>query len=72
VVTTDTSIAHLAGAMGKRVFLLLPYLADWRWMQDTSTTPWYPTARLFRQPAPGDWPSVFATVAAPLGRMACF
>ena len=55
VITTDTCIAHLAGAMGKPVWILLPHLADWRWMQQTRTTPWYPTARLFRQAKPGDW-----------------
>ena len=62
VITTDTSIAHLAGALGKPVWILLPHLADWRWMQDRPTTPWYPTARLFRQPAPGDWSSLLDRV----------
>lgn len=66
VVTTDTSIAHLAGAMGKPVWILLPHLADWRWMQQIETTPWYPTARLFRQPAPGNWPGVLDRVIAEL------
>jgi tetratricopeptide (TPR) repeat protein len=60
VLTTDTSIAHLAGALGKPVWILLPHLADWRWMQETETTPWYPTARLFRQRAPGDWSELLA------------
>ncbi len=69
VITTDTSIAHLAGAMAKPVWILLPHLADWRWMQLLETTPWYPTARLFRQPAPGDWASVVAHVFAELGRI---
>jgi tetratricopeptide (TPR) repeat protein len=55
VITTDTCIAHLAGAMDKPVWILLPHLADWRWMQETETTPWYPSARLFRQDAAGDW-----------------
>ena len=55
IVTTDTSIAHLAGAMAKPVWILLPHLSDWRWMQEVGTTPWYPTARLFRQSIPGDW-----------------
>jgi hypothetical protein len=55
VVTIDTSIAHLAGALGKPVWLLLPAYADWRWFQDEETTPWYPTMRLFRQTTPGDW-----------------
>jgi tetratricopeptide (TPR) repeat protein len=53
IITTDTCIAHLAGAMGKPVWILLPHLADWRWMQQIETTPWYPTARLFRQRTPG-------------------
>jgi Tfp pilus assembly protein PilF len=58
VITTDTCIAHLAGAMAKPVWILLPHLGDWRWMQELETTPWYPTARLFRQGIPGDWPGV--------------
>jgi tetratricopeptide (TPR) repeat protein len=58
VVTTDTCIAHLAGAMGKPVWILLPHLGDWRWMQNIETTPWYPTARLLRQSEPGDWTGV--------------
>jgi tetratricopeptide (TPR) repeat protein len=62
VITTDTSIAHLAGALGKPVWILLPHLADWRWMQETESTPWYPTARLFRQRAPGDWPELLTRV----------
>lgn len=66
VITTDTSIAHLAGAMGKPVWILLPYLSDWRWMQDIETTPWYPTAQLFRQSAPGDWAGLLEGVTASL------
>jgi Glycosyltransferase family 9 (heptosyltransferase) len=58
VITTDTCIAHLAGAMGKPVWILLPHFADWRWMERTGATPWYPTARLIRQTKPGDWNGV--------------
>ena len=63
VITTDTSIAHLAGAMAKPVWILLPWLSDWRWMQQIETTPWYPTARLFRQPQSGDWESILRRIA---------
>ncbi|HKN22753.1 MAG TPA: tetratricopeptide repeat protein, partial [Terracidiphilus sp.] len=66
VITTDTCIAHLAGAMGKPVWILLPHLADWRWMQASETTPWYPSARLFRQTSPGDWAGVLERVIAAL------
>jgi tetratricopeptide (TPR) repeat protein len=69
VVTTDTCIAHLAGAMGKPVWILLPHLSDWRWMQRIETTPWYPTARLFRQHTSGDWAGVLDCVIAELGEL---
>jgi tetratricopeptide (TPR) repeat protein/glycosyltransferase involved in cell wall biosynthesis len=62
VITVDTSVGHLAGALGKPVWILLPYAPDWRWMLNRSDSPWYPTARLFRQPSPGDWTTVFAQV----------
>jgi tetratricopeptide (TPR) repeat protein len=70
IITTDTSIAHLAGAMGKPVWILLPHLGDWRWMQEIETTPWYPTARLLRQPSPGDWSSVVDRAAGDLADFA--
>jgi tetratricopeptide (TPR) repeat protein len=68
VITTDTSIAHLAGAMGKPVWILLPHLGDWRWMQERETTPWYPTARLLRQKTPGDWAGLVERVTGELSR----
>jgi len=66
VVTVDTSIAHLAGALGKRTFLMLPYNADFRWMADRDDTPWYPATRLFRQTRPGQWSDVVAAVGRAL------
>ena len=62
VISVDTAVAHLAGALGKPVVILLPYAADFRWMRDRGDSPWYPTAELFRQPAFGDWDSVIARV----------
>ncbi|HHP7244822.1 MAG TPA: tetratricopeptide repeat protein, partial [Elainellaceae cyanobacterium] len=69
VITVDTAVAHLAGALGKRVWILLPYASDWRWMLDRDDSPWYPTARLFRQPEPGDWADVFTQLKSALHQL---
>ena len=63
VITVDTAVAHLAGAMGKPTFILLKQRADWRWGEDSSDSAWYPTARLFRQSRAGEWSDIFATIA---------
>ena len=63
VIAVNTAVAHLAGGMGKPVFLLVPFAPDWRWLLARTDSPWYPTMRLFRQPRPGDWPSVIASLA---------
>ena len=63
VITSDTSIAHLAGALGRPVWVALQHIPDWRWLSERPDSPWYPTMRLFRQQAPGDWTSVFSQIA---------
>jgi tetratricopeptide (TPR) repeat protein len=69
VISVDTAVAHLAGALGRPVWTLLPYAADWRWLRDRSDSPWYPTMRLFRQPAWGDWSSLIKEVAGELATL---
>ncbi len=70
VISVDTSAAHLAGALGLPVWVLLPYLPDWRWGLGRPDTPWYPTMRLFRQRRPGEWASVIEDAARQLRRAA--
>ena len=69
VITSDTSAAHLAGALGVRVWVALPKLPDNRWLLEREDSPWYPTMRLFRQTISGDWPAVFARMAGELERL---
>jgi tetratricopeptide (TPR) repeat protein len=70
VITIDTAIAHLAGALGKPVWIMLPFASDWRWLIGREDSPWYPSARLFRQPRFGDWDSVVQRVAEQLAQRA--
>jgi hypothetical protein len=69
VIAVDSSVAHLAGAMGRPVWLMLPYSLDWRWLRDREDSPWYPTMRLFRQSKPRDWQSVFNRLPGELSRI---
>ena len=69
VISVDTSVVHLAGAMGKPVFLLDRYDHCWRWLSGREDSPWYPSLRIFRQARPGEWAPVIARVAAALTRM---
>ena len=66
VITVDTAVAHLAGALGRKVWVVMPFAADWRWLLDRETSPWYPSMRLFRQPRPGAWEPVFSDVSKAL------
>jgi tetratricopeptide (TPR) repeat protein len=66
IITVDTSVAHLAGALGRPVWMMLPYALDWRWLRDREDSPWYPTMRLFRQRTPLVWDDVLTRVSAEL------
>ncbi len=66
IISVDTSVAHLSGALGRKTWILLPFSADWRWLRHRDDSPWYPTARLFRQRSIGDWDGVLARVQSAL------
>ena len=69
VISVDTSAAHLAGAMGKPVWILLSFFPDWRWLLDRDDSPWYPTAKLYRQHMPGAWDETIRRAATDLFRI---
>lgn len=69
LVSVDSSPVHLAGALGRPAWVLLPFVPDWRWLMDRDDTPWYPGMRLFRQPSIGDWPSAIAQMGEALGQL---
>ena len=69
VISVDTSVAHLAGALARPLWVLLPFVPDWRWLQEREDNPWYPSARLFRQGARGDWAGVIGRVAQALRQL---
>ena len=70
VISVDTSVAHLAGALARPVWTALPLVPEWRWLLDRSDSPWYPSMRLFRQTTDGDWGTVVADIAAALRPLA--
>ena len=69
LITIDTAVAHLAGALGRPAWVLLQFAPDWRWMRGRNDSPWYPTLKLFRQPRPGDWRTPMSAVVEELGKL---
>jgi len=66
IITSDTSVAHLAGALGRPVWLMLQFIPDWRWLLGRNDSPWYPSMRLFRQQIPGNWAEVIQRISMSL------
>jgi hypothetical protein len=69
IITCDTAIAHLAGALAMPVWVALPFAAEWRWLRGRDDSPWYPTMRLFRQSEPGNWSQVFERIANEVSKL---
>ena len=69
VISCDTAVAHLAGALGVPIWMAIPFMPEWRWLLGRADSPWYPTMRLFRQREPGDWPAVFERMAEALRKL---
>jgi hypothetical protein len=69
VISVDSVVAHLAGALGKPVLIMLRYSGEWRWLMDRTDSPWYPSARIFRQKAPGDWAGVVSDIIGEVEKM---
>jgi hypothetical protein len=70
IISIDTSVSNLAGAIGVPVWVAVPFVADWRWGKEGRTTPWFPTATVYRQPAPDDWGAVLAAIVSDLRDLA--
>jgi len=68
IISSDTAVAHLAGAMGKPVWVMLPFTPDWRWLLEREDCPWYPTMRLYRQKRAGDWGEVIQRLGRDLSK----